>query len=80
LPCFLFSALLITAMYGTNFNLKIFTDITMPVIWFGIGYIGKVSQVLKKQAFYGILSIYLYRLISDCFLTHCILARITLRM
>ena len=24
-------------MYGTNFNPKIFTDITIPDIWYGIG-------------------------------------------
>jgi hypothetical protein len=36
-----------TAMYGTNFNLKIFTDITMPVIKYGIGYIGKSTRYVK---------------------------------
>jgi hypothetical protein len=34
------------AMYGTNFNPKIFTDITIPYIKFCIPHIGKISQHL----------------------------------
>jgi hypothetical protein len=57
---FLCSELVSTAIYGTNFKPKIFTDITMPDKQSYSPNTGKKSQVFNIIHFRAIVSIYRY--------------------